>query len=140
MGARVLNLRNWLDRAICDEDEFDFTPPTETLAGLEVAQRWCNICPVREECLMTAMRNGWQGYWGGTMTADRRKLKALKYRAKCPCCLSVNVVTVSTSQVCIACGRSWAVARAPVPAEPKRPSETSADPREEEVTIVGDML
>lgn len=141
MGVRVLDLRNWLRDAACKGVGFDFVPLTETTSGLAQAQEWCNICPVREECLMTAMRNpAWSGYWGGTTTKERSKLKASKHRAKCPLCLSVNVVTIDRSQVCIACGRSWPTGGAPVPKQEKRPSERGAGPRESEVKVMGEVL
>ena len=140
MWARVLNLRNWMHRAACRGANFDFTPATETAGGLEVARTWCNTCPVREECLMTAMKNGWPGYWGGTMTAERSKLKAVKHRVKCPICKCVDLVSIDQSQVCIACGRSWPTSRIPDVPEEKRPSEKTADPQQEEVLVVGDTL
>lgn len=143
MGARVLNLRNWSDSAACKgvADQFDFTPTTETTAGLFEAQKWCNLCPVREECLMTAMRNGWSGYWGGSMTAERKKLKAAKRRVKCPLCTSVNLVRVDGNQVCVACGRSWRTGQEPVVKEDRRrPSERSDAPQHEEVSVMGDRL
>lgn len=89
---------------------------------------------------MTAMRNSWHGYWGGTMTTERMKLKSSKHRVKCPLCTSVMVVSVDGSQVCIACGRSWPTGRPPAVKKGKRPSERTADPQQEEVLIVGDAL
>lgn len=141
MGARVLNLRNWLTRAECRGADFDFVPTTETARGLAAAQQWCNLCPVREECLMTALRNSaWTGYWGGTTTAERSKLKAAKRRVKCPVCLSITLIDLDDSQVCIACGRSWRNGREPAVKHQKRPSEKTADPQQKEVTVVGDVL
>lgn len=140
MWARVLNLRNWMADAGCRGADFEFVPTTETYDGLASALTWCNVCPVREECLLTAMKNGWSGYWGGTMTAERARLKAPKHRVKCPLCKAVNLIKVDTSQVCVACGRSWPVGPSPAVHREKRPSELSADPQEEEVMVVGDAL
>jgi len=142
VGAIVVQLKHWQENAACNEAEFDFVPLTETAAGLVGARRWCDICPVQVECLTTAMRSSWQGYWGGTTTKDRNRLKAPKNRAKCPLCKSVNLVTVEESQVCIACGRSWRKGSPPVPKAKslKRPTEKRESPEIEGVTPVGEIL
>ena len=41
----------------------------------------CSGCPVREECLELALRNwavGQHGVWGGTIPADRERLRAAR--------------------------------------------------------------
>lgn len=143
MGAVRVHLKHWGDHAACRGSDYEFVPHTETETGAaEAAAAWCNTCPVRDECLTTAVQNGWQGYWGGTSTASRNRLRAPKNRAKCPICKSVNVVTLEESQACIACGRSWRKASPPVvkTAAGKRPSETAGEPATEEVKIMGDAL
>lgn len=142
MGAVVVQLRHWSADAACKGSDFEFVPSTETSRGLMGARQWCDVCPVREECLTNAMQNSWQGYWGGTLTAERNRLKAPKNRAKCPLCKSVNVVTVEESQVCIACGRSWRKGNPPVPKVKrlKRPTEKTANPETEGVIPVGEVL
>lgn len=128
MEIRVFNLRDWMKNAECRGSDFDFVPPTESAEGLSVAtSMWCNVCPVRDECLVTALKNGWKGYWGGTLTSDRNKLRSMKRRKKCPLCKSVNLITADRCQICVACGRSWTVGNAP-----------SDGPQE--VTTVGDFL
>ena len=41
----------------------------------------CAACPVREECLELALRNwavGQHGVWGGTVPAERERLRAAR--------------------------------------------------------------
>lgn len=140
MGAVFVQLGKWSGKAQCKGVAFEFVPLTETPRGLMQARQWCDVCPVQTECLMTAMRHGWQGYWGGTLTAERNKLKAPKHRAKCPVCRSVDLVTVEQSQVCIACGRSWRSGKPPVTKVQKRPTEKTDSPKTEGVIVMGDAL
>jgi hypothetical protein len=42
----------------------------------------CAACPVREECLELALRNwavGQHGVWGGTVQAERERLRAARF-------------------------------------------------------------
>jgi|SRR5215213_331136 len=110
MEIKVLRLRDWMKNAECRGSKFDFVPDAESAIELEVAKSgFCNLCPVRDECLVTALRNGWKGYWGGTLTSERTKLRSLKRRKKCPLCKSVNLITSDQSQICASCGRSWVI-------------------------------
>lgn len=128
MEIRVFSLRDWMQDAECRGSDFDFVPVTESVQELEAAKAaWCNVCPVRDECLMTALKNGWKGYWGGTLTSDRNKLRSLKRRVKCPLCKSVTLITTERYQVCVACSRSWTISNAPGTGT-------------QEVEIVGDLL
>lgn len=101
----------WQDEALCrglPRDEF--VPDKETPEGLEAAREHCNPCPVRDVCLRYALTYNLRGYWGGTDTPERRRLKAKKNRAKCPSCSSRRVVTMdggTDDALCIACGLSW---------------------------------
>lgn len=107
---------SWQRKGRCTEETgFNFTPDIESSPGLEKARGWCNFCPVRTECLRYALLNGEEGYWGGTDTAQRRKLRAKKDRAKCPVCTSVNLVRLKGHELCLACGLSWAKAAPPKP-------------------------
>lgn len=48
--------------------------PKTPRARYEKAIIICAVCPVREECLETALAEGWiNGVWGG-MTPDDRKI------------------------------------------------------------------
>lgn len=113
MEVRVLRLRNWMKRAECRGADFDFVPVAESAAELEAAKSgFCNLCPVRDECLVTALMSGWKGYWGGTLTSERTKLRSMKRRKKCPLCKSVNLITTKRNQICVACARSWPISAA----------------------------
>ncbi|MGW2213289.1 WhiB family transcriptional regulator [Streptomyces sp. NPDC001781] len=108
----------WQDGAACAGVPLDvFVPDHENAEGLEEARRFCNPCPVRDTCLRYALTYGQRGYWGGTDTAERRRLKAKKDRAKCPSCESRRVVDMkavegSDDALCLACGLSWLTASA----------------------------
>ena len=132
MEIRNLNLRDWMDEAEClgtfERLGYDFVPDAESAVTLNAARmRFCNVCPVRDECLVTALRSGWKGYWGGTLTSERDKLRSLKRRVKCPLCKCVTLITAERSQICVACSRSWAISDLP-----------SAEPQE--VKIMGELL
>lgn len=108
----------WQDDALCNGTPLEvFVPDKETSEGLENARTYCNPCPVRDICLRYALTYGQRGYWGGTDTAERRRLKAKKDRAKCPICLSRRVVDMEDSDdaLCLACGLSWLTAAASEP-------------------------
>lgn len=110
MEIRVLRLRDWMRRAKCRGSRYDFVPDAESAIGLSgLKAGFCDLCPVRDECLVTALRNGWKGYWGGTLTSERDKLRSLKHRKKCPICKSVNLITADQTQICAACSRSWTI-------------------------------
>lgn len=40
-----------------------------------VLEGMCNACPMREPCLMWAIRHEDEGWWAGTMPTDRMKLR-----------------------------------------------------------------
>jgi hypothetical protein len=97
----------WMGQGACRSAQFDFTPDAETNKGLAEAGAWCNVCPVRTECLAWAMLYRCEGYWGGTTTYQRLQLMRVRTRAKCPLCLSVTLVATEQHEVCLACGMSW---------------------------------
>jgi hypothetical protein len=103
----------WQDDSLCSGAPLEiFVPDKEDAEGLAEARTYCNPCPVRAICLRYALTYGQRGYWGGTDTAERRRLKAKKDRAKCPSCESRRVVDMgavegSNDALCLACGMSW---------------------------------
>ncbi|MFD8226861.1 WhiB family transcriptional regulator [Streptomyces massasporeus] len=100
----------WQDDAQCNGLPMEeFVPDKETPEGLDNARTSCNLCPVRGTCLRYALTYNLRGYWGGTDTAERRRLKAKKDRVKCPVCTSTRVVDMASSDdaLCLACGLSW---------------------------------
>ena len=61
------------DAACADEDPDLFFPGDE--ATVEEAKRVCARCPVRTECLETALAvNEMHGVWGGMAEGERRRL------------------------------------------------------------------
>lgn len=101
----------WQDGAICDGAPTElFIPDKESRDGLDAIKRqYCDPCPGRSACLRYALTYAMIGYWGGTDTAERRRLRAKKDRAKCPSCASQRVVNVDGCHdaLCLACGMSW---------------------------------
>lgn len=52
-------------------------------AGVEVAQRVCADCPVKEPCLEYALANGIDhGVWGGASERERRRIARRRRLAK----------------------------------------------------------
>jgi len=101
---------SWQSDAQCAGSGYDFVPRVETAQELaQVQSTWCNTCPVRPECLLYALLYNEHGYWGGTDTAERRKLGKRRDRAKCPVCTSKAVIkTAEGHEICQRCGVSWA--------------------------------
>ena len=66
--------RGWTAQAACrglDTETFFGTTPEEAAEALAV----CAVCPVRAQCLESAIRNReTSGIWGGTTPDERRRL------------------------------------------------------------------
>lgn len=118
----------WQDDALCNGARENFVPDKETEEGLAQAKHTCDICPVRVNCMRYALTYGLRGYWGGTDTAERKRLRAKKDRAKCPSCESRNVIRLedAPAALCLACGMSWPTADAATPRKLRAASETEA--------------
>jgi len=110
---------SWQDEARCAGSGFDFVPYHENPRDLETARKdWCDPCPVRTECLAYALLYRLSGYWGGTDTAERRKLAVPRNRARCPNCRSrAKIPTQDGHEICQHCGVSWAGSRPRLPEE-----------------------
>ena len=64
----------WRESLGPDEIPNPWYPPIGQAAAL--AKRWCNVCPVRENCLDYAIRTGEKfGVWGGKSERERRPLR-----------------------------------------------------------------
>jgi hypothetical protein len=98
---------SWQHNAPCVTANFNFIPDVETDTGVNKAQQWCRTCPARTQCLAWAMLHGAEGYWGGTTTYQRAQLRRVRTRAKCPLCLSPQLVYTDPHELCLACGISW---------------------------------
>jgi hypothetical protein len=73
---------NWWSEAECrkvPENEADavFFPTLmeQEKMGAGLASSYCNVCPVRLECLKTALDGSYFGTWGGLTELDRLWLK-----------------------------------------------------------------
>lgn len=98
---------DWMDNAACAGATFDFTPDSETPAGLADASKFCDPCPARTDCLAWAMLHRCEGYWGGTTTYQRNQALRVRTRAKCFLCQSQSLVYADPHELCLACGMSW---------------------------------
>jgi ribosomal protein S27E len=117
-GGYAASEVRWQDDALCGGLPLEmFVPDKEEPEGLARARVYCDPCPVRGTCLRYALTYGQRGYWGGTDTAERRRLKAKKDRVKCPSCESRRVVDMEDSNdaLCLACGLSWLTGAAAQP-------------------------
>lgn len=120
---------DWQSQALCVTNHADpdiFSPTVETNLGLERTNaRWCDHCPVKAQCLNSALILNDSGYRGGTSTSQRKALLRVRSRAKCPLCLSVNVIPADEHEVCISCGASWRADHRPEPRKKKLVTPTS---------------
>jgi WhiB family redox-sensing transcriptional regulator len=75
VGAGLADER-WRLRASCRGlDPALFFPGDEEGPGAERAQQVCATCPVREQCLQSALAAKEEyGVWGGTTPRDRRRI------------------------------------------------------------------
>lgn len=110
----------WMEESSCKGARFNFTPDVEDQNDLEYVQdEWCNMCPVRTECLAYALLYRASGYWGGTGTTERKLLGYARNRVRCPVCKSKALVrTTEGHEICQGCGLSWtSVSRPRLPEE-----------------------
>jgi WhiB family redox-sensing transcriptional regulator len=98
---------------LCDQvgEEVDEPPyPTDAQSAT------CNTCPVRVECLETALRHQEPvGVWGGMSTYQRSLLVRIRSRKSCPGCGDKMIITQGEPprqhEICLACGVSWFTVR-----------------------------
>ncbi|MGH2545701.1 MAG: WhiB family transcriptional regulator [Actinomycetota bacterium] len=68
----------WTGDAACARppyDEWDWWPPRDAVAARVLPLiKVCSECPVRAECLRTALQTRSVGVWGGTTSTDRSGL------------------------------------------------------------------
>jgi hypothetical protein len=108
-----------MDESRCKGATFDFVPATESTQEIQDVRRvFCNLCPVRTECLAYALLYHLSGYWGGTDTAERRRLAVPRNRVRCPECRGKAVIpTEEGHEICQHCGVSWTGLRPRLPEE-----------------------
>lgn len=107
----------WLKDAQCRKEKADLNlfisknddepePPYPSKEAL----RYCDVCPVKKECLDAALRNDEDGIWGGLSEHQRRQIKRKYQRNVCPGCTSDRIVTQGRHhEVCLSCALSWPI-------------------------------
>lgn len=71
-----MKAHNWREQAACQHviPDLFYPQPTDTVI-VRQAKQVCSTCPVKLECLETALRDGEQfGIWGGLTAEERRQL------------------------------------------------------------------
>lgn len=106
--------QEWMERGACRGADFTifFTGDDvyeEAPYPSPEAEAYCNICPVRADCLAWALEHHEEGVWGGTTTYQRRQLGRKQERTVCPGCSSDALVVEGQAELCLACGVSWTI-------------------------------
>jgi WhiB family transcriptional regulator, redox-sensing transcriptional regulator len=69
----------WAQRASCRGSDLDFYVDASKVANrpaVDAAKAVCSNCPVREDCLQYALRNGETfGIWGGRTEKERSTIR-----------------------------------------------------------------
>lgn len=86
-GPQVVNFRpseshDWTRDAECAKPDKPLMFPHEGDSdGIRLAKDVCGVCPVRQQCLATAMARGESfGVWGGKTEGERRNLRRQQAR------------------------------------------------------------
>lgn len=112
--SRSKDPQQWMQRGACrtapssvfmsEDDGVEEAPyPTEE------QEYYCNLCPVRADCLAYALEHDEWGVWGGTTSYQRRQLNRARERAVCPGCSSDALVMEGQAELCLSCGVSWTI-------------------------------
>ncbi len=66
---------SWILKSICSPDQtaLFFSVIEEEI---QEARRFCEPCPVKEECFQYAIDHNEEGVWGGTSEKQRRRLRS----------------------------------------------------------------
>lgn len=84
---RRVRAESWILGAACQGEDPELFFPIGTsgpsLLQVEAAKRVCGRCPVRLECLESALESGQDaGVWGGLTELERRDLKGSRRRVR----------------------------------------------------------
>jgi WhiB family transcriptional regulator, redox-sensing transcriptional regulator len=63
----------WKNQGNCRNSALDFYAIDDL--SIRAAKEVCRNCPVKAQCLQTAVRDAEEGVWGGTSERDRRAMK-----------------------------------------------------------------
>ncbi|MCX4540466.1 WhiB family transcriptional regulator [Streptomyces sp. NBC_01565] len=71
--------RHWTDNALCrrvrdPEAFFPVGGGATVQQQIDDAKQFCTGCPVRMDCALSAVKNGWAGVWGGLDEMQRRRI------------------------------------------------------------------
>jgi hypothetical protein len=127
----------WGRQAACagiswtESDEIFFPTSENPEAVARARESFCDRCPLLTDCLNDALDSDKPGLWAGTSTDSRRKLRRTRHRVKCPLCQAREVIGVQEatgydSELCLACGVSWASDARPPEQDPKEPAKPGA--------------
>ena len=79
---RFVQADPWMERAVCRVEQVDtavFFPTRRD--DVELAQRFCWRCPVRDACLDYALANGEHfGIWGGKSERARARMRRARQK------------------------------------------------------------
>ena len=77
-------MANWASKGLCNVLQLDrelFFPEGRRSPAAKKARTYCNVCPVREDCLAEALANpDTAGIWGGLDEVERGVLHSRNYR------------------------------------------------------------
>jgi hypothetical protein len=115
----------WWRRAACQDSPIDFLANAEAQEPDPAAKAICDgdpetgqpPCPVRVECMATALDGDEWGVRAGTSHWQRRQLRRRYRRAMCPVCRVEGgiLIELGTAQACLTCAVSWRATPAKVP-------------------------
>ena len=84
---RELTLRSIIDRqdrGCVDVDASVFYPRQRTRGAIDYAKRFCDRCPITNDCRAYASTHDLEGIWGGTTEAERRAASHHEQRRAAP--------------------------------------------------------
>ena len=74
------NDMSWQKQAYCRGSGVDFFPEQQVNTKILIATKFCDVCPVKQQCLDFAMNNRIDyGIWGGKTAANRRSMRRYRY-------------------------------------------------------------
>lgn len=109
-------MNEWMSRGLCaDDPNPDRWFPEGQNKDIRQLKLICGVCPVAEECLLSALKSTEPpaGIWGGTTATERRKLRRevkrtnhvkhgiYRYKAfkcRCPICTKANAEAKARSR------------------------------------------
>jgi WhiB family redox-sensing transcriptional regulator len=69
---------SWMNRGACRGQDIRYFFPDNDTKHLDryAAERWCSVCPIKQQCLDYAMETYQKfGTWGGLTAQERQRLR-----------------------------------------------------------------